>query len=309
MWMHSGITEPKSPSWFLFVSTDLPYKWFTVQTNGFSAFGMIGATAKSSSPPSPPSRSGGGGGGGGSGTYTGKIVTYGVPPKPGLTEPAVTKITTITSTGVAESGPVVADLVGMEGVSGAWSVDITKLSGAPASISTSIIQQPSAAVQNSFRTALQATKLDVAQIAYVMQVTKNNISSTGPATVSMSVPQNWINNYGGIDAVRIIRNGDDGSTEVLTTKFSNYDMDTGYLNFKAPSPKGLSTFGIVAVKTYVPGAATPAVTPVVTTTGAAAVTPVQPTPGALPTTTIIGAIIVVIVIIGIGIYFYTRKHD
>ncbi len=308
MWTHGtpATTTALTPVWG---PTDLPNKWFTVTTTGWSAFGMIGATAKSSSPPSPPSPSGGGGGGGGSGTYTGKIVTYGVPAKPGLTEPAVTKITPITSTGVAESGPVVADLVGMEGVSGAWSVDITKLSGAPASISTSIIQQPSAAVQNSFRTALQATKLDVAQIAYVMQVTKNNISSTGPATVSMSVPQNWINNYGGIDAVRIIRNGDDGSTEVLTTKFSNYDMDTGYLNFKAPSPKGLSTFGIVAVKTYVPGAATPSVTPVVTTTGAPAVTPVQPAPGALPTTTIIGAIIVVIVIIGIGVYFYTRKHD
>ncbi len=284
------------------------YAFYTAPGPGFSTFGIIGASGPAS-PPGPSPGPSGGGGGGGSGTYTGKVVTYGVPAKPGLTQPAVTKITTIPSTGVAESGPIVADLVGMEGVSAAWSVDITKLSGTPASISTSIIQQPSAAVQNSFRTALQATKLDVAQIAYVMQVTKNNISSTGPATITMSVPQNWINNYGGIDAIRIVRNGDDGSTEVLTTKFANYDLNTGYLNFKALSPNGLSTFGIVAVKTYVPSVTTPAVTPVVTATSTVVATPVQPTPGALPTTTIIGAIIVVIVIIGIGIYFYTRKHD
>ncbi len=312
MWTHGSpvTTTPLTPVWG---PDDPPKKWFTVTTPGLSPFGMIGATAKSSSPPGPnPGPGGGGGGGGGSGTYTGKIVQFGVPAKPGLTEAAVTIVTPITGTGIAESGSVVADLAGLEGVSAAWSIDVTQQPDANTTITTSIIQEPGSAVQDAFRTALRAAKMDIAQIAYVMQVTKSGISSTGPATVSLSIPQNWVNNYGGMDAVRIVRLGEDGSTEVLATTFSNYDMNTGYLTFKAPSPKGLSVFGLVAVKTYVPGAVTPAVIPQVTPSGADI--PVQPssvqlTSGGLPSTTIIGAVIVILVIIGIGIHFYTRKHD
>jgi PKD repeat protein len=311
MWTHGSpvTTTPLTPDWG---PDDPPKKWFTVKTPGLSPFGMIGATAKSSSPPGPsPGPSGGGGGGGGSGTYTGKIIQFGVPAKPGLTEAAVMKNTSVTGTGITESGPVIADLSGLEGIRAAWAVEIVRQPDANATITTSIIQEPGSAVQDAFRTALRSAQLDIAQIAYVMQVTKSGMSSTGPATVSMSIPQNWINNYGGMGVIRIIRLGDDGTPEVLTTRFSNYDRDTGYLNFEAPSPKGLSVFGLVAVRTYVPVTGTPAVTPPVApaVTSIPAQTPqVYPPTGALPPATLIGAGIVVLVLAGIGIYVYTRKQ-
>ncbi|MFA5214315.1 MAG: hypothetical protein WC406_13340, partial [Methanoregula sp.] len=284
------------------------YAFYTAVGPGFSTFGLVGASSSASPPgPSPGPGGGGGGGGGGSGTFTGMTVTYGTPAQPAPAEAAVTKITLITGTGIAESGPVFADLAGLEGIRAAWSADIARQPDANATIITSIIQKPGVAVQNAYRTALQATNLDIAQIAYVMQVTKNGVPTIGAATISMDLPLNWINNYGGIDAIRIVRMGDDGTNEVLTTTFSNYDRDTGYLNFKAPSPKGLSTFGLVAVKAYIPGAVTPATTPVVTPTGE--VTPVQPATGGLTPITIIGAVVIILVLVGIGIYFFTRKHE
>ncbi|MFA5213125.1 MAG: hypothetical protein WC406_07315, partial [Methanoregula sp.] len=52
----------------------------------------------------------------------------------------------------------------------------------------------------------------------------------------------------GLEATRIFRYGNDGTRELLNTRFSNYDRDTGYINLKADSPHGLGMFVLVAVR-------------------------------------------------------------
>ena len=52
----------------------------------------------------------------------------------------------------------------------------------------------------------------------------------------------------GVDSVYIMRFGDDGTPQVLVTRFVGYD-ETGNMIFEAISPDGLSVFGLVTAKT------------------------------------------------------------
>ena len=166
---------------------------------------------------------------------------------------AVTTITTaVPGKGPLTSGPVTGNLEGMEGITASWTTDIVEQPTAGASITTSLIQNPSDQVMSAYQTALQQNGLDVAAIAYLMSIQKTGITSTGSATILMSVSPNWVTDNGGNDAMRIMRIGDDGTVQILPTAFSNYDANTGYLTFTATSPDGMCTFGIVAVKAYVP---------------------------------------------------------
>ena len=190
----------------------------------------------------------------------------------------------------------------MEGITASWTTDIAEQPAAGASITTSLIQNPSDQVMSAYQTALQQNGLDVAAIAYLMAIQKTGITSTGPATILMSVSPNWVTDNGGNDAMQIMRLGDDGTVDILQTKFSNYDANTGYLTFTATSPHGMSTFGIVAVKAYVPVATQatqqPALAPVQT--------PAAGTSGGFPyMAPIIGAVAIIVIV---GVFaFFTRK--
>ena len=194
----------------------------------------------------------------------------------------------------------------MEGITASWKTDIVDQPAAGASITTNIIQTPSDQVMSAYQTALQQNGLDVAAIAYLMNIQKTGITSTGPATILMSVSPNWVTDNGGNNAMQIMRLGDDGTVEALPTQFSNYDANTGYPTFMATSPHGMSTFGIVAVTTYVPGA-TPA-------PQQAALAPVQTPPSAVVptggfpyTTLIIGAVAIIVIVGLIALFTFKSK--
>jgi PKD repeat protein len=166
-----------------------------------------------------------------------------------------TNITPITATGIVNSGPVTGDFEGMQGVNMSWSADITGLSGLAGSITTSILRSPGNETVAAYDQVLSRQNLTMRWLAYAAMVNKTGVSSVGEAAIEMSLPGNLVEQYGGTDAFRILREGDDGTTEVLNTTFTGYEQGTGYLSFQGISPHGLSCFSLVALG---PRGATPA---------------------------------------------------
>jgi hypothetical protein len=176
---------------------------------------------------------------------------------------------------------------------------------------------------NSFQLVSERNGLAIEDVAYVMVVSKSSGVTTGPATITMSAPASWVAAHGGMDHVRIERVADDGTVEILETRYVGVDPTTGNLIFEANSPNGLSQFGLIMVKALV---ATPVTTPqgvpqTLTPGGQPQVTaqptalaPPQQAPAKTTTTStsgspftilIIGAVALV-VLIGV-VSFYTRQ--
>ena len=84
-------------------------------------------------------------------------------------------------------------------------------------------------------------------VGYTVTFRKDGILATGPGIVRMTAPPRWVELNGGISAVRIARIGDNQQTEILTTSNTGIDAD-GNLIFEAPTPHGLSIFGLITVK-------------------------------------------------------------
>ena len=113
---------------------------------------------------------------------------------------------------------------------------------------TTIIGEPVTPEQAEiFRLAVADMGDKIDAIAYTMTVQKTNIAGTLPATITMSVPADWVTVHGGINAIVIGRIADDQTCTILETAFTGYDK-SGNMEFVARSPNGLSVFGIMAAK-------------------------------------------------------------
>jgi PKD repeat protein len=170
---------------------------------------------------------------------------------PGQLAPAApSAVTPVNGIGPLTSTPLTADLAGMPDVTVSWTTEINNNPAPDARLTTVIQQNPDPSALNVFTTAFNLAGLDIGSLAYVMVVQKTGIPSTGPATVSMTVPRDWVTRNGGINVIAIARMADDGTTEVLATTFAGYDPGTGYMTFTATSQHGLSTWGLFAVKPH-----------------------------------------------------------
>lgn len=116
-----------------------------------------------------------------------------------------------------------------------------------ASITTTISEKATPEAQSAFQVAVANSGKDIQAVAYTMSITKTNIQATLPAIIRMSAPQDWVNNNGGINAVSIVRYGDDKSVSVLETSYVGND-EKGNMVFEAKSPAGLSIFGLLTAK-------------------------------------------------------------
>jgi hypothetical protein len=173
-----------------------------------------------------------------------------------LAPPEQASVTQVNGTGPL-AGTLTGDLAGLPGVTVTWA---TRINGTPAPgayIATYIRQVPSPSTLDAFTTAVHRAGQEIGSVAYVMIADKTGLNSTGPATVTMTVPQDWVTRNGGTGVVRIVRMGEDGTGEVLLASPAGYDRDSGYLVFAAASQNGLSTFGLAAVKPGAPAQASP----------------------------------------------------
>jgi len=125
----------------------------------------------------------------------------------------------------------------------------TPVTGIPenAVLSIAIPQSVKRDSVDAFRSAAESSSGELTGIAYSASVDTLNLTTAGPTTVTMTISPEWVQEYGGITAIRIARVGDDGTTELLATNYSGTDT-AGNLVFTGVSPKGFSTFGLVSVK-------------------------------------------------------------
>ena len=104
-----------------------------------------------------------------------------------------------------------------------------------------------ATVTGQFMDILSQNNLSLDSIAFTMGVQKVNLT-TGSANVTLTIPRSWVDQHGGIDAVRITRISDiTGTTEILSTVYTGTTPD-GNIVFRGDSPNGTSLFGLVTAK-------------------------------------------------------------
>jgi len=127
----------------------------------------------------------------------------------------------------------------------AVSLDVEINSPGGASIELTAMKEVSASMASGFALAAEDAGLSIEDIAYVVMVSKDNLTAenVGTATITMKVGKAWADSYG-TDNIKIIRISD-GVEEVLPTTFTGYD--SGYAVFEGVSEDGLSYFGMVAV--------------------------------------------------------------
>jgi len=136
---------------------------------------------------------------------------------------------------------------------------------------------------NAFQLAATSANLNVDAVAYTVEIQNSapfNANLTGtadPVTLTMNVNHAWVVANGGIDAIRIIRSAEDGTKEVLPTRFLYNDPATDRDYFEGTSANGLSVFGIASVS-ELPGSAA--------YTSGGDPDPVAFTPADLPVTTV-----------------------
>ncbi len=115
-------------------------------------------------------------------------------------------------------------------------------------INNTIRNIASPVVTRQFEDVLQKNNLTLDSVAFTMTVERVNLSSTGAANVTFTLPTTWIAAHGGKDAVWITRVSDKtGITELLQTVYIGTDP-AGNMVFRGDSPNGSSLFGMVTAK-------------------------------------------------------------
>ncbi len=190
----------------------------------------------------------------------------------GVTENATAatgSVTGVIATGVPVSGTVPE----VGNVTAGFLVNLTGMPGDNATITSMISKDPSSEMLSYFQLAVSEEGKGITDVAYTLNIQKSGITNGDDitnATIRMAVTPEWVTAHGGVNAIQIIRHGEEGVTEVLETTFSGYDAE-GLMIFVAFSPNGLSLFGMAAVFTPVSGGGdsddsgwTPTPTPVIT---------------------------------------------
>ncbi len=174
--------------------------------------------------------------------------------QPGFTITVVTRDTPVKENGVISgtvqsvrlhTTPAYADTS-----TGTVSISVdTPLATIPenAAITTTISETVNPGIQDAFRLAAQSQNQQVKGIAYNAYITKTNFVATGPATVILTIPPDWVTKHGGIPAVGIAHISDEGKSTILITDYKGYD-NAGNMVFQATSPQGLSLFSLISLE-------------------------------------------------------------
>ncbi|MCK9630759.1 MAG: fibronectin type III domain-containing protein [Methanoregula sp.] len=175
--------------------------------------------------------------------------------QPGFTLTVVTRDSSVIEkdviSGTVQSVGLRTDPVSAQTSSGTVSVSLeTALAGIPenAAITTTISDAANPDMLNAFQSAALANNRQVEDVAYSVVLGKSNLATTGPATLTLTVSPEWVSSHGGIPSIGVAHLSDDGTSEILTTGYTGVD-NNGNIAFLATSPKGLSAFGLVSLKT------------------------------------------------------------
>jgi len=157
--------------------------------------------------------------------------------------------------------PVTAQFTDTGAVSASFTADLKDLPSQNATIAGSLAEKPAPFVLEGFDSAVKKMGYQMDTVAYTLNVAKTNLNDgtvIGNANVNMSISPAWVAAHGGVSNVKILRYADDGTYQVLDTRFVGLDS-SGNMVFTGISPGGLSTFALVTVKA--PQAAATAIPP------------------------------------------------
>ena len=158
-----------------------------------------------------------------------------------------------TATGLIESvtasiEPVTANISSIGLVAASLDLNLTGVPG-DGRIEISLNETPDAGAASAFHLAAAENGEEIDALAYTMTVTRTNLENgedIAGAVIRMTVSPTWVEEHGGVDAVRIARSAEDGRYEVLETRPAGTDRN-GNLIFEGISPGGLSAFGLLTV--------------------------------------------------------------
>lgn len=192
----------------------------------------------------------------------------------------------------------------------------TALASVPenAVITTTVTETIDPNLLNAYQMAAVNAGKQIEDVAYNVEVRKTGLSSTGPATVTLTVPPDWVMSRGGTRSIAVAHLADDGTAELLTADYSGLDR-TGAIIFTATSPEGLSTFGLVSIKVQQATTVTstidagPVSTPAKTPVNGGVFQELAGVLGKLISNNIVAivAIVTIMIAIGAGIILYDRR--
>jgi hypothetical protein len=114
-------------------------------------------------------------------------------------------------------------------------------------IKVTLAEAPKDDLLYNFQIGAYRQGLEINQFAYTMNVRTLNVSPNNPVNLTFSISPEWVGMAGGMNAVRIMRVTDEGNGNILETVSAGYDQYGNYL-YKAYSPEGFSTFGLVTLR-------------------------------------------------------------
>ncbi|MFA4826295.1 MAG: hypothetical protein WC593_14180 [Methanoregula sp.] len=151
-----------------------------------------------------------------------------------------------------EHQPVTAQIKDTGTVSASFKADLMSLPPSDATITAVIAEKPDPATQVAIDKAASQMGYQLDAVAYTMDVAKTHLNDgkdIGPATITMSVSPSWVVGHGGISGVKIARFADDGTSQLLETRFVGLDSSVNMV-FEGTSPGGLSIFALISVKAH-----------------------------------------------------------
>lgn len=115
-------------------------------------------------------------------------------------------------------------------------------------VRTTIGDRPDPLLVDQFRTVMDQNSLAYDTVAYTYDVRKSSMPPGGNAVVTLTLPEQWVNQHGGISALRIIRVSDTtGAAELIPAVYNGTDKK-GIMQFRGISVNGTSVFGLVTLK-------------------------------------------------------------
>ena len=182
----------------------------------------------------------------------------------------------------AAINPISREIEGMGAVAASLVLNLTGIPAADGRLDIAFNATPDATAERAFTLAAAEKDEEITALAYTVTVTRTNLENgedIAGAVIRMTISPGWVEEHGGVGALRIVRSSEDGTYRILDTRVAGTD-ESGNLIVEATSPGGLSVFGLLAVKAAPPARDTlaTAVTSAVSDTPAAAETPAGASP-------------------------------
>ncbi|MFZ0005782.1 MAG: hypothetical protein WAK45_07865 [Methanoregula sp.] len=152
-----------------------------------------------------------------------------------------------------QSFPVTASFVKEGTVSASFHSEMNNMPPDDAVIGFSLAEQPDSPTKTIIENTVNENGYRLDAVAYTAQVKKTDLEDQkyiGQSVVTMSIEPSWVLNHGGIPDVKIFRLADDGTSQLLDTKFSGLDHSLNMV-YTGESPRGLSMFALVSVEPQV----------------------------------------------------------